>query len=286
MIHFSQAEIDHFIDEDAPYHDETTQALGIAGRAGELRFAAKHEGFVLCGVEEAVRIAQSLGVQVETAHASGDAIAPGETFLVMRGRAGLLHRAWKVSQTLLESASGVATRTRAMKDAARAVNPSVRIATTRKVPPGLRKLMFKAVLAGGGMVHRAGLSETLLVFEQHRVFLPADEPLAETLARLHRASPEKKIMVEAETLDEALHAAEAGADVVQLEKMEPEALCATVASLRARHARLVISATGGIRLDNVQAYAACGVDLLVTSHPYHAPPADIRARMRPTMESS
>jgi len=284
MIHFSQAEIDRFIDEDLPYHDETTHALGIAGRQGELMFSAKREGFVLCGVEEAVRIARSLGAEAETAHASGDWIAPGETFLAMRGRAEALHRAWKVSLTLMETASGVATRTRAMLDAARAVNPSVRIATTRKAPPGLRKLMFKAVLAGGGMVHRAGLSETLLVFEQHRAFLPPDEPLAATLARLHRASPEKKIMIEAETLDEALRAAEAGADVVQLEKMAPEALAATVARLRARHPGLVISATGGIRLDNVQAHAACGVDLLVTSHPYHAPPSDIRAAMRPVAE--
>lgn len=279
MIYFSQAEIDRFIDEDLPYHDETTHALGIATRQGQLTFSAKHEGFVLCGVEEAVRIAQSLGAEAETTHASGDWIAPGEVFLTMRGRAGQLHCAWKVSLTLIETASGVATRTRAMLDAARAVNPTIRIATTRKAPPGLRKLMFKAVLAGGGIVHRAGLSETLLVFQQHHAFLPENESLGETLARLRRASPEKKIMLEAETLDEAIDAAEAGADVVQLEKMQPTALAAAVASLRARFPALVISATGGIRLDNVQAHAASGVDLVVTSHPYHAPPADIRAVM-------
>lgn len=281
MIHFSQAEIDRFIEEDLPYHDETTHALGIAGHPGELMFSAKSEGFVLCGVEEAVRIAQSLGAEVETSHVSGDWISPGAVFLMMRGRAEVLHRAWKVSLTLMETASGVATRTRAMLDAARAVNPSARIATTRKAPPGLRKLMFKAVLAGGGMVHRAGLSETLLVFEQHRAFLPPDEPLKHTLTRLHRASPEKKIMIEAETLDEALQAAAAGADVVQIEKMAPERLAEVVATLRARYPGLVISATGGIRLDNAAAYAGTGVDLLVTSHPYHAPPVDIRASMRP-----
>lgn len=180
----------------------------------------------------------------------------------------------------METASGVATCTRAMVDAAREANPEVRVATTRKTPPGLRKLMLKAVLAGGGGVHRAGLSETLLVFAQHRAFLPV-EPLAHSLARLRRASPEKKIMIEAESLDEAMAYAEAGADVIQLEKLPLDALREAVLILRARFPRLILSATGGITVHNAAEHAACGVDLLVTSHPYHASPVDIRASMRP-----
>jgi molybdenum transport protein len=166
-----------------------------------------------------------------------------------------------------------------MVDAAREANPNVRIATTRKTPPGLRKLMLKAVLAGGGGIHRAGLSETLLVFEQHRAFL-AEEPLASTFARLHRASPEKKIMIEAESLNEALSYAEAGADVIQLEKLPIDVLAEAVRVLRERYPRLILSATGGVTVHNAAAHAACGVDLLVTSHPYHAPPVDIRTSMR------
>lgn len=279
MIHFTQTELDRFIEEDLPYHDETTHALGIDSQPGELAFAAKREGFVLCGCEEAARIALSLGASVEYQRPSGYWVAPGETFLLLRGSASVLHHAWKVSQTLMETASGVATRTRAMVDAAREANPNVRIATTRKTPPGLRKLMLKAVLAGGGIIHRAGLSETLLVFEQHRIFL-VGEPLARSFARLHRNSPEKKIMIEAESLDEALAYAEAGADVIQLEKLPLDALAEVVRVLRERYPRLVISATGGITVHNAAAHAACGVDLLVSSHPYHAPPVDIRASMR------
>ena len=279
MLYFTQAELDRFIEEDLPYHDETTRALGIDTQRGELSFAAKNDGFVLCGVEEAVRIARSLGAEADTVHTSGDWIAPGECFLLLHGAASVLHRAWKVCLTLMETASGVATRTRTMVDVAREVHPEVRLATTRKAPPGMRKLMLKAVLAGGGIIHRTGVSETLLVFEQHRVFL-ANEPLARSFARLHRASPEKKIMIEAECLDEALAYAEAGADVLQMEKLSPDALAEAVRVLRARYPHLVISATGGITVHSAAAYAACGVDLLVTSHPYHAPPADIRARMR------
>jgi molybdenum transport protein len=279
MIHFTQSELDRFIEEDLPYHDETTHALGIDTQPGELVFSAKREGFVLCGSEEVARIAQSLGATVGLMRHSGSWIAPDETFLQLRGSASVLHHAWKVSQTLMETASGVASRTRAMVDAAREANPNVRVATTRKTPPGLRKLMLKAVLAGGGGIHRAGLSETLLVFEQHRAFL-AEEPLASTFARLHWASPEKKIMIEAESLNEALSYAEAGADVIQLEKLPIDALAEAVRVLRERYPRLILSATGGVTVHNAAAHAACGIDLLVTSHPYHAPPVDIRTSMR------
>lgn len=281
MVHFTQADLDRFIEEDLPYHDETTHALGIGGQAGWLAFSAKKDGFVLCGSEEAARIGQSLGARVERCRASGEWIEPGETFLRLAGTAEALHGAWKVGLTLMETASAVATRTREMVMRARAQNPAACVATTRKSPPGMRKLMIKAVLAGGGIVHRAGLSETVLLFAQHRAFLPAGETLADTVARLRAHSPEKKVAVEVDSPPEALEAAAAGADVVQMEKFPPELLAATVTELRRRFPRAVLSATGGIHLDNVADYARCGVDLLVTTHPYHPPPVDIRAVMGP-----
>lgn len=281
MIHFTQADIDRFIEEDLPYHDETTHALGIGARTGRLEFSAKKDGFILCGSEEAARIGQCLGARADLCRPSGAWIEPGESFLRLSGTATALHHAWKVGLTLMETASAVATRTRQMVERASAQRPGVRVATTRKAPPGLRKLMFKAVLAGGGIIHRAGLSETLLVFAQHRVFLPSGETLAETVARLRRNSPEKKIMVETATPEEALQAAAAGADVIQMEKFALPDLERAVAALRRQFPGTALSATGGIRLDNVADYARCDVDLLVTTHPYHAPPADIRAVMLP-----
>lgn len=199
VIYFTQADIDRFIEEDLPYHDETTHALEIETHAGQLVFSAKQEGFVLCGSEEATRIGRCLGATVEHCRPSGSWIKPGEAFLRLTGTASALHHAWKVSLTLMETGSGVATRTRQMVEQTRARNPEVRVATTRKAPPGLRKLMFKSVLAGGGMIHRAGLSETLLLFAQHRAFLKPEETLSQTVARMRRHSPEKKIMVEAAT---------------------------------------------------------------------------------------
>ena len=103
-------------------------------------------------------------------------------------------------------------------------------------------------------------------------------------ARLAAAAPalaEKKCVVEAHSLDEALRAAAAGADVVQFDKATPEQLRAWCPPLRERHARLGLLAAGGIHLGNAAEYAASGVDALVTSSLHYAPPADVGVSIEP-----
>ncbi len=136
------------------------------------------------------------------------------------------------------------------------------------------------MLCGGGVVHRAGLSETILVFAQHRAFLP-DLDLAALVARARAASAEKFVQIEAESAEEAVAAARAGADGVQFDKMAPERIAEVVPRLRALQPRIVICAAGGIRPDNAARYAASGADVLVTSNLYSARPADFGAVMRP-----
>lgn len=124
-------------------------------------------------------------------------------------------------------------------------------------------------------LHRLGLSETLLVFAEHRVFLAG--ALETHLARLLRAHPEKKLVVEVADIAEAMVAAQAGAEIVQLEKFTP-AQCATLAALLAPLPRRpLLAAAGGIHAGNAAAYAAA--DLVVTSAPYAAAPAEVQVRM-------
>jgi molybdenum transport protein len=118
-----------------------------------------------------------------------------------------------------------------------------------------------------------------LVFAQHRAFLP-DLDAAQLVARAKAHSPEKFVLIEAESADDALVAARAGADGVQLDKMSPEQLTALVPQLRALQPRLTINAAGGIRPDNAAAFAASGVDVLVTSSLYNAKAADFGAVMQ------
>lgn len=277
MIHFSQAEIDGFILEDLPLHDETARAIGLPDQPGELSYAARQSG-VVAGLRPCAQMARTLGLTVVSALGDGAQVEPGQVVLRLRGPAHALHVAWRQGMTLIEYLSGIASVTAAMLRQARAVNPGIQVAATRKAFPGARRLQQYAVLCGGGMVHRAGLSESILVFAQHRHFLP-DVPLAEIVRRARAASPEKFVLIEADGAADALAAVEAGADGVQLDKMGPQELAELVPRLRALRAHLTINAAGGIRPDNAAAYAQTGVDILVTSHLYTAAPADYGARM-------
>ncbi len=278
MIPISEAEIDHLIAEDVGYGDLTTRALGISGRPGRISFAAR-DPMVVCATEEAARILFRLGAVPRLLAPSGEVVAPGTLLLEATGAAGALHAGWKVAQTLIEWSAGIASTVRDIHDAARAVVPGIVVACTRKSVPLTRALSIKAVLAGGGAMHRTGLGDTILVFPQHRAFLE-DDGLPVILARLRAAAPERAIVVEVANSDDALSAAAAGADVVQLEKFSPDA----VARVRARLADAGVTgaklaAAGGVNLSNAAAYAKAGADILVTSAPYAARPRDVQVRI-------
>lgn len=272
----SEAEIDALIAEDLPYGDLTTRALGIDAAPGRITFAARHP-MVVCGVEEAARIMQRMGASIGPAIASGTHVARSELLLAAEGPASALHGGWKIAQTIMEWASGIASAVAAIRAAAREAADHVQIACARKAPPHSRRLAVKAVIAGGGQMHRLGLSETILIFPEHLVFFDGEEAIAGAIARARCNAPERKIVIE--VLDEA-HAAEAaraGADVIQLEKFAPEAVARVAAALAGRgSSRPLIAAAGGIQVENAAAYATAGADILVTSAPYNAPSAEVR----------
>ena len=257
--------------DDVPNGDLTTQALGIGAQAAQLEFRAR-QSMTVAAVEEAARLFELAGAQCQIVASSGSALDANAPILEAHGTAASLHSAWKAAQTLVEWASGIATATSAIVAAA----DGVAVACTRKTVPGTKALSIKAVLAGGGVMHRLGLSETLLVFAEHRLFL--NETPTQTVERLRRSQPEKKIVVEVADGAEALIWAEAGADVLQLEKFTPEAVSACRRTVHATPAagRPLLAAAGGVRADNASAYVAAGADFLVTSAPYTAAPKDVQ----------
>ncbi|CAM3321110.1 ModD protein [Polaromonas hydrogenivorans] len=259
------------LDDDILGGDLTTHSLGLAEQPAQLEFRAR-QTMTVCASEEALRLFELAGSQARLLMRSGSRAGAGELILEAQGSAASLHLAWKTAQNLVEWASGIASATAGIVAAAN----GVAVACTRKNVPGTKAMSIKAVRAGGGIMHRLGLSETLLVFAEHRLFLK-DTP-AQTLTQLRRAQPEKKIIVEVGDPGEALRWAQAGADVLQLEKFTPEAVAACREALQAFPApsRPLLAAAGGVRADNAAAYVAAGADLLVTSAPYTAPPKDVQ----------
>jgi molybdenum transport protein len=268
MLALTDHDLTRLLQDDVPNGDLTTTALAIGECAGRLEFRARQAMTAAC-TEEAVRMFELAGASAELVTPSGTSVAAGTAILRANGPATSLHTAWKAAQILVEWASGIASATAAIVAAA----GQIPVACTRKNAPGAKALSIKAVRAGGATMHRLGLSETLLVFAEHRLFL--NETPAQTIARLRRAQPEKKIVVEVADIAEARLWAAAGADVLQLEKFSPEQV-AESRTATADFSHLLLAAAGGINANNAAAYARAGADLLVTSAPYAAPPRDVQ----------
>ena len=199
--------------------------------------------------------------------------------MVVRGRALDLHAAWKVCLNLFDHLSAVATKTRAMVDAAHEANPRCEVLTTRKSMPGAKDLLTSAVMAGGAFPHRLGLSETVLVFDHHLTFFGGFEAFVEQLPAIKGRCIEKKLFVEGRRRA----GARAGARGRGRHPVRQGA------GGRARRAgegaagdRSAFDAHRGGRhqLQNAGAYAACGVDGLATTAPFAAKPLDMSVRMR------
>lgn len=283
-MRFSNARIDAFIEEDVPYIDLTCEVLGIRNQPGEMEFFTR-ESCVLAGTDIARRIMRNLGCEVLASSEDGQLGSAGQTFFTVRGAAADLHAAWKVCLNVFDYLSAVATKTRSMVDAVHAVNPECEVLTTRKSMPGAKDLLTCAVMAGGAFPHRLGLSETVLVFEQHLSFFGGFNRFVEELPRIKARCVEKKLFVEADA-QRALALARAsldghGVDGIQLDKVPVSELAELVRRIRDVDPRITIIAAGGINPQNAGAYAACGVDGLATTAPFTAKPVDMSVRMRP-----
>lgn len=288
-MRFSNARIDAFIEEDVPYIDLTCEVLGVHNQPGEMEYFTR-ESCVLAGTDIARRIMRNLGCEVLASSEDGQLVSAGQTFFTVRGAAADLHAAWKVCLNVFDHLSAVATKTHSMVDAVHAVNPECEVLTTRKSMPGAKDLLTCAVMAGGAFPHRLGLSETVLVFEQHLAFFGGFNRFVEEMPRIKARCVEKKLFVEADA-QRALALARAssdghGVDGIQLDKVPVSELAELVRRIREIDPRITIIAAGGINPQNAGAYAACGVDGLATTAPFTAKPVDMSVRMRPLEQTS
>ncbi|GAA3660461.1 MULTISPECIES: ModD protein [Acetobacter] len=281
MFHVPTSLLDAILAEDAPCGDLTTRALGFGGQGARISFTARMPQVVACS-EVAAALFRHVGGHVCFSAPSGQWMPAGEQILQVEGSADALFLAWKQAQTLMEWAGGLASDTHDIVQAARAVRPDVVVACTRKAPPGMRGLAIRSIMAGGAVVHRAGLSETVLVFPEHRAFLPEDG--REAVKHLKQSLPERKIVVEVTSVEEAMVFLETGADILQLEKFslqDVKKLRTFLNGLAPNQPVPLLAAAGAVGPDNAADYVRAGASILVTSHPYFAKPRDIQVLIRP-----
>ncbi len=242
----------------------------------EGRFIAGEDG-VLAGTLPAARCFELLDDNAEVVwqKTDGSHFKKGEVLGEVRGAPAALLAAERSALNFLSHLSGIATATRALRDAARKVSDRVEIRDTRKTVPGLRLLEKEAVRAGGGANHRVGLYDGILLKDNHLEIVRAlGLPIAKTLAVFVRSALENdhqtEIEIEADDVETAVAAAEAGARVVLCDNMPPEDVARVVSVIGDR---AKVEASGGIDLENIGAYAAAGVDYIAVGYITHSAPA-------------
>jgi molybdenum transport protein len=278
MFRLSDEELYRYIQEDVPYHDLTTYIQDATGKRAKLDIYTRDEIVVACS-KEATRIAQLLECEVLSAFASKSRAEEGDTILSFEGDYNSVHKAWRVTQILLEYSCKIATYTNEMLANIRQVNPKCELLTTRKTFPFSKKLCINSVLAGGGLPHRLNLSETILFFDHHRALYGSNEAFYKEIDRFKTKVPEKKIVVESGNFEDASALMRWGADVIQSDKIDVAQLQKIVALRDKEYPHIKILASGGIDKSNAKEYASCGIDGIITSKVYACGMANLGSKM-------
>lgn len=262
-----RALVERALAEDAPAGDLTTDLVVDEGTRCRAELRAKADGVVAGtavaqAVFEVAAEQDGLGpVSVVWRADDGAGVRRGDVVAVVEGPARTVLRAERVAINFLGHLSGVATLTRAFVEAAR----PARVLSTRKTTPGLRELEREAVAAGGGELHRASLSEAILVKDNH---LRVAGGLAEAVRRA-RASG-LPVEVEAETRGEVEEALAAGADRVLLDNPTPELVRWAVERVGDPE-RLEVS--GGVTLDSLPLLVEAGARVISVGRITHSAPS-------------
>lgn len=242
--------------EDIGPRDITTELLFDADAEIQAVLIAKAAGRIagLPVAEETFRLLDDR-VRLIPLVAEGSDVDAGTPLATIRGRARAVLSAERVALNLLQRMSGIATATR---DVVRLTAPyRVQIADTRKTSPGLRLLDKYAVALGGGVNHRFGLYDAVLIKDTH---IAAVGSITEAVRRIRQGIGHvTKIQVEVETLEQVKEALSLDIDALLLDNMAPDTLRQAVALARGR---VVTEASGGITPDNIREYAATGVDVI------------------------
>ena len=246
------------------------------------RFVSRQPG-VIAGTRAAGEAFFQLDPSVEVHWLLDDGIAvrPGDVVGTVKGRLRSILTAERTALNILSHLSGIATLTRRYADAAASGDPRCRIRDTRKTTPGLRALEKAAVRAGGGLNHRANLSESVLVKDNHLGGLTIPEAVSAARERW----PGRTVEVECDDLDQLKTALDVHPDMVLLDNFTPEQVAEAVALVRAASPGprpIPVEVSGRVTVESAGAFARAGADYVsVGAITHSAPVLDIGLDLGP-----
>ncbi|PPB59779.1 molybdenum ABC transporter [Campylobacter hyointestinalis] len=276
MIKFSSLELEDLVKSDIPFNDLTTELMEVKAKA-KLCLIARGE-IVLSSLDTVSQICKARELEFYSDFKNSMEVKSGTQVLSVIGDFSELHAIYKTIQNLLEYACGIATSANMVVKIVKEASPDCEVLVTRKVFPFAKKLCLKAALEGGAKVHRLGLSDSVLFFENHtNAYKSLDEFLSD-ISKFKKRLCERKIIVEASDLEFAKAALKAGSDGVQCDKMSVDEVKRVVEFKNTNFTDAIILAAGGINESNAAQYAKTGINAIVTSAVYKGV-ADLGARI-------
>lgn len=255
--------LDDWLREDLGRGDRTTEALFHNNHSvSRAEFRLKQSG-VIAGLAIALRVFQRLdsSIQIVDSVAEGYRGQVGDLLATITGPSAPILMGERVALNLLMRLSGIATLTRTYADAI--ADLPTQLVDTRKTTPGLRLCEKYATRMGGGVNHRYGLDDAVMLKDNH---IQAAGGIAQAIAQVRQFAPYPlTIEVETETLEQVQEALTHQADIIMLDNMSPPLMTQAVALIRNQSERVKIEASGNITLETIRTVAKTGVDFISTS---------------------
>ncbi len=267
-------DIERFIEEDMYYGDATD--LFIPSKTVKAKIFSKSKtSFVVSGTEVAIAIFKYFDIKFKKNVSDGDKIDYGTIIFHIEGESRNILKAERLTLNFLSHLCGVATNTNeyaeiineACKIEIKKIGKYIKIpkiAGTRKTTPGLRKFEKRAIYHGGGDPHRNNLSECVMIKDNHIEILGLVKSVK--LAK-ENSSFTQKVEIEVENKKDAVLVAEAGADIIMLDNMNPEQIEETIDLLIENKLRdkVILEVSGNVTKENISEYAITGVDIISSS---------------------
>jgi len=255
-----------YIREDEGGGDLTTAV--VPNREVQAQIVSKQKG-TAAGVKETEILLRMYDIDAEPRLSDGGPIQESDVLFDLEGESHRILLVERTALNILTFMSGIATLTSRYADEA----APAKVAATRKTHPGFRWFEKKAVKVGGGLTHRWGLSDLFIIKDNH---IEVADDLAGIVEKA-RKEIYHKVEVEAHSIDHALEAAEAGADIIMLDNMTPETVKEVVEKLKENDLRdkVILEASGGITMETVSDYGKTGVEVISLGELTQASPLDM-----------
>ena len=221
-----------------------------------------NERAAIAGLHEASILFDMVKCKAKSFVEEGSFVRPKTTIMIVIGNARSILAAERTVLNVLMRMSGIATETRKFVDEVKKVNPSVRIACTRKTAPGFRIFDKRAVKVGGGETHRMRLDDMVLIKDNHLAIVGSVSKAVRLAKQMHGSK--NKVEVEVRSLKGAIDAINAGADIIMLDNLKVRQVHAIVKTLSRKGLRstVTIEVSGEITHENARQYASADIDMI------------------------